>query len=167
MTRASGATPWSTDTTAEALLGLERRHQRWFRTAFTTLRLGEPARLRDELLQILPNLRGARFGDEVNWSKGQLSILPREILEREVRIEVRAHTEHPYARRTAHYESVGELVLELPSGWPKSYRAQGSWKLPVYPLRGEEPLEGTCTNETAWTSTPNAPPPLPLPADAR
>jgi hypothetical protein len=82
-----------------------------------------------------------------------------------VRIEIRAHLSKPHLERVAEYESLGELVLELPSGWPKSYRAQGRWKLPVYTLAGRQTIEGIFTDETTWTYTPNATPPLPLPAD--
>jgi hypothetical protein len=159
------ATPWSTESTPEGLLILERRHQRRHNGSGTALWFGKEAQLRGEALEALPNLLGHIFGPEVDWSKGQLSIVPREILEREVRIEIRAHLSKPHLKRVGEYESIGELVLELPSGWPKSYRAQGRWKLPVYTLAGEQTIEGIFTDETTWTYTPNATPPLPLPAD--
>lgn len=160
------AHPMATDASVEWLISLEQRHQRWFRTGFTALQLGQQAHLRDEAIDVLPRLSGvSRFGHDVDWSKGQLSIIPREILEREVRIEIRAYLSKPHLKRVAEYESIGELVLELPSGWPKSYRAQGRWKLPVYTLAGKQTIEGIFTDETTWTYTPNATPPLPLPAD--
>ena len=159
------ATPWSAGSTAEGLLVLERRHQRRHSGTVALLRSGQEAQLQREGLDFLPNLRGSHFGYEVDWSKGRISIIPREILEREVRIELRAYTSKPHLERVAEYESIGELVLELPSGWPKSYRAQGRWKLPVYTLAGKQTIEGIFTDETTWTYTPDASPPLPLPAE--
>jgi hypothetical protein len=156
----------ATDASVEWLIILEQQHQRWFRSGFTALKLGQQAHLRDEVIDVLPRLSGvSRFGHDIDWSKGQLSIVPREILEREVRIEIRACLFKPHLERVAEYESIGELVLELPSGWPRSYRAQGRWKLPVYTLAGKQTIEGIFTDETTWTYTPDASPPLPLPAE--
>jgi hypothetical protein len=146
----------------QSLLTLEKEHSRWHDGRTTVLRVGAVPPLRDHVLPLLLDLSGSPgWGDKVDWSKGRLELVTKTITADEVRIEVRASTEHPSFGRIAHYELSGELTLMVPSGWPTRFVSAGSWKLPIPTLAGDTTIEGTFHRTLAWTYTPNASAPLP------
>jgi len=147
---------------AANLLRLEREHLAWHDGRGVALRVGTTPPLRPQVFALLPQWNGAPgWGDKVDWSKGKLDLVTKSITADEVRIQVRASTEHPSFGRTAHHELSGELTLMVPSGWPKRFVSDGSWVLPIPTIAGDSTILGTFQRTVAWTYTPNAPAPVP------
>jgi hypothetical protein len=100
-------------------------------------------------------------GDKIDWSKSELDLVTKTMMADEVRIEVRASTEHPSFGRAAHYELSGELRLMVPSGWRTRFASEGSRSLPIPTNAGDSTILGTFQRTVACTYMPHALAPLP------